>query len=52
MWQNNVSIGLKETGREDMNWFYLAGDVSIVRVFVKTVMNFWAPLKAHSVLTD
>jgi hypothetical protein len=23
-----------------------------VRVFVKTVMNFWAPLKAHSVLTD
>jgi hypothetical protein len=39
----NIKIGLRETGWDDMGWIDLAQDKDQWRAFVNKVMNFLVP---------
>jgi hypothetical protein len=47
-WENNIQIGIKETGYEVVDRTDLAQDI----VQWNTVMNLWMPLQAENVLTS
>jgi hypothetical protein len=42
-WEDNIKLGLNETGIDGANWIQLAQDRVKWRAFVKTVMNLRVP---------
>jgi hypothetical protein len=38
-WEDDIKMDLRETGREGVNWIYLAQDMERWWVVVNTVMN-------------
>jgi hypothetical protein len=42
-WEDNIEMGLKEMGREDMDSIYVAWDRGMGQAIVNTVMNTWVP---------
>jgi hypothetical protein len=42
-WEDNIKMGLRETGIDGANWIRLVQDRVQWRVFVKTVMNLRIP---------
>jgi hypothetical protein len=45
-WEDNIKIGLRETGWGDMDWIHLSQNRNQWRAFVNTVMN----LRFHEML--
>jgi hypothetical protein len=43
MWEDNINMGLRETGIDGANWIRLAQDRVECWAFVSTVMNFRVP---------
>jgi hypothetical protein len=42
-WVNNIKIGLRQRGWDDMDWIDLAQDRDKWRALVNTVMKLWIP---------
>jgi hypothetical protein len=42
-WEDNIKLGLRETGIDGANWILLAQDRVQWRAFVNSVMNFRVP---------
>jgi hypothetical protein len=42
-WEDNIKIGLRETGFGKLDWIHLAQDRERWRALVNTVMNLWVP---------
>jgi hypothetical protein len=41
IWEDNITLDLKEIGIDGVNWIQLAQDRVQWRAFVNTVMNLW-----------
>jgi hypothetical protein len=50
-WEDNMKVDRKETGREGMDWIYVAQDRDQCRVLVVTVMAFRVLRKENDFLT-
>jgi hypothetical protein len=42
-WKNIIKIGIREIGRDDMDWIHLAQDRDQKRALVNTVMKLRVP---------
>jgi len=46
-YEDNINMGLKETGYEDVDWIHLAQDGDQLQALVNTVMNIRFSQKAR-----
>jgi hypothetical protein len=42
-WENNIKIYVGETGREGVDWIYLAKDRNQLQVFGNKILNILVP---------
>jgi hypothetical protein len=52
IWENNIRIDLKETGRKSMDWMHLAQDRDQWQVLVNPVMNLQVPYKVGNLTSS
>jgi hypothetical protein len=51
VWEENIKMGFKETGREDVDWINLGKDKAQWQAVVNTVMDLWVPYKMGNFFT-